>query len=234
MTNQTATNEATCEKKTKQNIFKFDINVEVQKFEQSLHRDKGKERQYYDKWYGLLTYVLFFFTFSIMGWIWEVAVHFVQTGEFVKRGVLYGPWLPIYGSGGILVLILLRKVFKNAICTFFLTMMLSAIIEYSTSWALEKMNGVRWWDYSGYFMNLNGRICLEGIVVFGIGGCMIVYIVAPNLERIIKKINLNFKLILCTVLIAFFIVDAVYSIDHPNMGKGVTAGKSIQIENVDN
>lgn len=231
---QTATNEAACEKNSKQNIFKFDINVEVQKFEQSLHREKSKERQYYDKWYGILTYVLFFFTFSIMGWIWEVALHFVQTGEFVKRGVLYGPWLPIYGSGGVLVLILLRKVFKNPICTFFLIMLLSSIIEYTTSWVLEMINGVRWWDYSGYFMNINGRICLEGVVVFGIGGCMIVYIVAPNLERIFKKVKLNFKLIVCTVLMSFFIVDAVYSIGHPNMGKGVTAGSNIQIEDVEN
>lgn len=234
MTVRTAKNETACEKNGRQNIFKIDINAEVQKFEQSLHREKSREHLGYDKWYGFITYILFFFTFSMMGWIWEVILHFVQTGEFVKRGVLYGPWLPIYGSGGVLVLILLRKVFKNAMTTFFLTMLLSGIIEYVTSWTLEMINGVRWWDYSGYFMNVNGRICLEGIVVFGLGGCLVVYFVAPALGNIYEKINKRIKIIICTVLIAIFLADAVYSIAHPNMGKGVTAQESIQLENNDN
>ena len=232
---QTATNEAACKGNTDGNIEfneekagNVDVNIEVQEFEQSLNIVKEKERQYYEKWYGVTTYILFFFTFSIMGWLWEVGLHFVQTGDFVKRGVLYGPWLPIYGSGGVLVLLLLRKIFKSPIITFFLTMVISSLMEYVTSWVLEMRNGVRWWDYSGYFMNINGRICLQGAVVFGIAGCLIVYIIAPGLEMLYKKIRSEIKIVICVILIALIVADQIYSINCPNMGKGVTAAKGIE------
>jgi len=228
---QTAMNKSAFEENNREEV---DFNRKVQEFERSLHIVKAKESQYYEKWYGFTTYILFFFTFSIMGWLWEVGLHVVQTGDFVKRGVLYGPWLPIYGFGGVLVLLLLRRIFKNPIYTFFLTMIISSIMEYFTSWVLEMRNGVRWWDYSGYFMNLNGRICLQGAVVFGIGGCLIVYIVAPAFEILYKKINANIKVAICVVLISLIVVDQIYSLNCPNMGKGVTATKRIETQMVQN
>ena len=231
---QTATNEAACEGKNEEINEGYasnpDIDLNVQEFEQTLHIVKIKERQYFEKWYGFTSYILFFFTFSIMGWIWEVGLHVVQTGDFVKRGVLYGPWLPIYGTGGVLVLLLLRKTFRSPIITFFLTMVISSVMEYFTSWVLETNTGVRWWDYSGYFMNINGRICLQGAVVFGIGGCLIVYIFAPGLEMLYKKINANIKFTICVVLITLIVADQMYSINYPNMGEGVTASKRIETQ----
>ena len=231
---QTATNEAACEGKNEEinegYVSNPDIDLDVQEFEQTLHIVKIKERQYFEKWYGFTTYILFFFTFSIMGWIWEVGLHVVQTGDFVKRGVLYGPWLPIYGTGGVLVLLLLRKTFRSPIITFFFTMVISSVMEYFTSWVLETNTGVRWWDYSGYFMNINGRICLQGAVVFGIGGCLIVYIFAPGLEMLYKKIKSNIKFAICVVLISLIVADQMYSINYPNMGEGVTASKRIETQ----
>jgi len=231
---QTATNKAACEGKKEEinegYVSNPDYDLGIQEFEQTLHIVKIKERQYFEKWYGFTTYILFFFTFSIMGWIWEVGLHVVQTGDFVKRGVLYGPWLPIYGTGGVLVLLLLRKAFRNPIFTFFLTMVISSVMEYFTSWVLEMNTGVRWWDYSGYFMNINGRICLQGAVVFGIGGCLIVYIFAPGLEMLYKKINSNIKFTICVVLITLIVADQMYSINYPNMGEGVTASKKIETQ----
>jgi len=225
---QTSINKAAYGENNKEdNKDNADYNIKVKEFEQSLHIVKVKGHQYFEKWYGITTYILFFFTFSIMGWLWEVGLHFVQTGDFVKRGVSYGPWLPIYGSGGVLVLLLLRKLFRNPILIFFLTMVLSSLLEYFTSYVLEMRNGVRWWDYSGYFMNINGRICLQGAVVFGIGGCLIVYILAPRLERLYKKIKINIKIVICVVLITLFMVDQIYSINCPNMGNGVTAKNKI-------
>lgn len=208
-------------------MLKIPTAVDIKKIEQSLHHEKNKEYQDFDRWYGAITYILFFFSFSVLGYIWEVALHFVQTGELVKRGVLSGPWLPIYGSGGVIVLLLLRKLFKNPILTFTLTMVIASIIEYYTSLVLEIINGVRWWDYSGYFMNINGRICLEGTVVFGIGGCLIVYILAPRLAKIFDKVKLNIRVLLCIILIIFFMIDFIYSIKNPNMGRGVTAKQMI-------
>lgn len=194
----------------------------VQEIEHSLHNGIVKKSENSDKKYGLTNYILFFFTFSIGGWIWEVAQHFVRYGELVNRGTLWGPWLPIYGSGGVLVLLLLRKAFKNPVHTFFLTMILTSVLEYMTSLYLEIQTGERWWDYSGYFMNLNGRICLESAVIFGIGGCMIVYVAVPKLDIVYGKVPSRVKTIVCGVLLCLFLVDQIYSAKCPNMGEGVT------------
>ena len=63
----------------------------------------------YDKNYSLTSYILLFFTFSIIGWMWEVILHLVNNGVFVNRGTMHGPWLPIYGWGGLIILILLKS-----------------------------------------------------------------------------------------------------------------------------
>ena len=174
--------------------------------------------------YGVTGIVLLFFIFSIIGWCWEVSLHLVQSGEFVNRGVFHGPWLPIYGSGGVLVLLLLKKLRDRPVATFFMTILICGIIEYATSWYLERLYGVRWWDYSGYFLNLNGRICAEGLLIFGLGGCAFIYILAPLImNRVIRRIPMKVRLILCAVLVALFAADFYYSRETPNSGQGISA-----------
>jgi len=143
-------------------------------------------------------------------------------GSFVNRGVLHGPWLPIYGSGGVVVLVLLQKIRQKPWLTFILTVIICGILEYSTSWYLETFKGHKWWDYSGYFLNLNGRICAEGLLVFGLGGCAFIYILAPRIDDLIEKIPLKIQIIACIVLMGLFATDQIYSHKHPNTGAGVT------------
>ena len=59
----------------------------------------------YGKWYKITDYILFFFVFSFIGWVWEVCLVLVQTGKLVNRGVLFGPWLPIYGVGCTIIIV---------------------------------------------------------------------------------------------------------------------------------
>lgn len=176
----------------------------------------------YNMKYGPAMLILLFFSFSFIGWIWEVGLHIAQAGEFVNRGVLFGPWLPIYGSGGVMILLLLRRFFHRPVLTFFLNMFLCSAIEYFTSWFLETTKGIRWWDYSGYFLNINGRICLEGSVVFGLGGCAIIYFLAPFLGNLYKRIKPFFKILICIILISLFSLDTAHSMIHPNTGEGIT------------
>lgn len=176
----------------------------------------------YNRRYSIKTLILLFFSFAFIGWLWEVSLHVVTQGVLINRGTMLGPWLPIYGAGGALVLLLLKKLFKNPVATFFVSMLLCSVIEYGTSWYLEVTKGVRWWDYSGYFMNLNGRICLEGAVVFGLGCCAVVYFAGPALGGLIDRLTSPVQLVLCAVLVALFSTDAVYSHFHPNTGKGIT------------
>ncbi len=187
--------------------------------------DKRKREEfiYYMRHYTIWSVIVLFFTFSFIGWLWEVSLHLITDGEFVNRGVLQGPWLPIYGTGGILILILLNKFRRRPILEFVLTIVLCGGIEYFTSYYLEVVHGgIRWWDYSGYFLNLNGRICAEGLLVFGIGGIGIVYFLAPMLDNQIRKIKTNILIPICIVLLSLFITDQIYSSKYPNTGKGIT------------
>lgn len=185
------------------------------------HGRRGWIKLDYERKYSIYSLILLFFTFSVVGWVWEVSLH-LSTEGFVNRGVLHGPWLPIYGSGGVLILVLLQKVRKHPMCTFALTVVICAIVEYFTAWYLETTKGLKWWDYSGYLLNLDGRICAEGLLVFGLGGCAFIYILAPIFDEWFKKIPKKLIIPLCSVLLVLFCADQIYSHDHPNQGKGIT------------
>ena len=149
------------------------------------------ETVHYMRHYTVWSLILLFFIFSCIGWVWEVSLHLVNDGEFVNRGVLHGPWLPIYGSGGVLILTVLNKFRKNPAAEFVAIVVLCGVVEYFTSYYLEVTQGKKWWDYSGYFLNLNGRICAEGLLVFGVGGMAIVYALAPVLDNFIRRQKLK-------------------------------------------
>lgn len=177
----------------------------------------------YMRRYSVWSVILLFFAFSFMGWVWEVSLHLITDGAFVNRGVLHGPWLPIYGTGGVMILAVLNKFREKPLVEFLLTIVLCGCVEYFTSWFLEiTHNGEKWWDYSGYFLNLNGRICAEGLLVFGLGGMAIVYVAAPLLDDLIRKIPYKILIPVCITLLAVFGADEVYSNRHPNTGKGIT------------
>ena len=172
--------------------------------------------------YTLLTLVLFFFLFSVIGWCWEVLLYLIKDGAFIKRGALMGPWLPIYGTGGVMILVFLRRLAKHPALLFFCTMALCSVLEYTTSWVIEATTGLRYWDYSSFFMNLNGRICLEGALTFATGGFIFVYIASPFLDNLLAKIQKKQKIAAAAILLLLFSADVIYSHFHPNQGKGIT------------
>lgn len=175
-----------------------------------------------DRHYRLASLILIFFILSFMGWLWEVVLYIFYEHSFINRGVLFGPWLPIYGCGTILILILLQRLARHVFLLFFAIMLLAGIIEYSTSWYLETFKGTRWWDYRDFLFNIQGRVCLIGLVIFGIGGCLLIYYLAPWLDKMLLRLSPNFKRILCIVLLFCFAVDFIYSIKSPNTGKGIS------------
>ncbi len=106
-----------------------------------------------------------------------------------------GPWLPIYGSGGIMILVFLRRLAKRPALLFLCIMTLCSTLEYMTSWIMEQVTGLHYWDYSSFFMNLNGRICLEGALTFAVGGFIFVYIAGPFLDNLLSKVQKNRSLL---------------------------------------
>ncbi len=172
--------------------------------------------------YSILNLIMMFFIFCFIGWLWEVALAFISEGYFVNRGTLHGPWLPIYGMGGIIILVALKKLRDKPLLEFVAAVVLCGALEYYISWYLEMTHGRRWWDYTGYFINLNGRICAEGLLTFGLGGLAIVYLLAPALDQLLNRANRRILAVVAIVLVVAYMGDQIYSGQHPNAGHGIT------------
>lgn len=199
-----------------------------------LHPIPEKEKRswmnglHYIRHYSVWSLVMIFFIMSFGGWVWEVSLHFITDGNFVNRGILHGPWLPIYGTGSVLILMLLNRLRRKPALEFVMTILLCGGIEYYIAWHLEQVyDGMKWWDYNGYFLNLDGRICAEGLLTFGLGGMAIVYVLAPLLDNMIQRIPKKTLVVTCLVLLSVFCVDKVYSDKKPNMGEGITDYQSL-------
>lgn len=175
-------------------------------------------------------YILLFFLLSFIGWLWEVGIFGFTEHQFINRGVYKGPYLPIYGVGGILLYIFLHKLHRHPIWTFLLSMVICSLVEYSVSVFLEWKWGIRWWDYSGYALNWNGRICLIGAIAFGLGGTWLNCYFMPLYMKLYHKINHKWRMILCMVLVIIFSVDAAYCAIHPNRGYGISSCRTCSLK----
>ncbi len=177
--------------------------------------------------YGFFFYTPLFFLLSFAGWLWEVLIYVVMEGEFVNRGVLFGPWLPIYGIGGLILSVVLGRYEYKPVRVFFISMLLSSVLEYLASWFLERTWGIRWWDYSNDFLNISGRICLWGSLMFGLSGWMLICYINPYMRLLYRKIwktegGRKLLQLFCLALILLFTADATFAADFPNMGKSIS------------
>lgn len=173
--------------------------------------------------YNFWDLILLFFTFSFIGYLWEVLLHLFSDGVFVNRGSLYGPWLPIYGCGGIISFLLLYKYRDKPVKVFFMSVLVCGLIEYFSSLFMELIFDLRWWDYTGYFFNINGRVCLEGLLFFGFGCTVAIYILIPFLLNLFHKCNIKFIKLFDIFLVIIFLIDfGLYLFKGPNKGQDIT------------
>lgn len=194
-------------------------------------KPEKEESSHYLRHYTIWSLVVMFFLFAMVGWVWEVVLHLVAEHELVNRGMLYGPWLPIYGTGGVMILVVLNRFRSKPALEFALAVVLCGVVEYFTSYVTELThNGQKWWDYSGYFLNLDGRICAEGLLVFGLGGMLVVYVLAPMLDNQIRRIPQKTLVPVCVALVFCFVADWAVSTVRPNAGKGVTEDHSAEVQ----
>lgn len=122
-----------------------------------------------------------FFIYSIIGWIWESFLcSSVELKKLVNRGFFLGPYCPIYGLGATLSYLLLRDI-GSATLIFILASIVSCTIEYIVGYILEKIFKDRWWNYDNYPFQLHGRVCLYGLVIFGLANVVIVKFSTPFL-----------------------------------------------------
>ena len=149
-------------------------------------------------------------------------------GELVNRGTMLGPWLPIYGVGGLAAVMLLRRFAARPPVVCALGMLLSTGIEYATGKYLLEVYGQRWWDYSQYPLNIDGLISPLTSLLFGLGCCAAVYTAAPMLLRTFRRMPYARLRTACVLLMALFVLDFGVSALHPNTGIGVTVAPVTQ------
>ncbi len=164
---------------------------------------------------------ILFMIYSLIGWIIEIIDIYVLEKKVVNRGFLIGPYCPIYGVGALLMTWILEGT-ADLFGLFVKAMVICAILEYLTSYLMEKLFKIRWWDYTQNKFNINGRICLETMLLFGLGGCIMIKYTNPFFAGIIANCNPIVLSIISIVLACFFIADMVLSFNIVNKIKKST------------
>jgi len=148
---------------------------------------------------------LCFLIYSFIGWLWEDILSIIKDHRFVNRGFLNGPYCPIYGVGG-LVFLYAGQFIADPITLFLVGGSIACVIEYITSYTMEKLFKARWWDYSDWPLNLNGRICLYGFLAFG-GASVAIRYLHPHLLEFVRAIPYNH--VWAIILAVIFVMDII-------------------------
>ena len=157
--------------------------------------------------YSFLEFIYIFFFFAIAGWIWECSLYLIRDHVLVNRGTKYGPWVPIYGYGGILVILLLWRFRKSILRVFLYGSIISTVFEYLTSVVLEYGLGVVYWDYSDEPFNVNGRITLVSSLAFGVFSLLGMFVLGPAAVWIAKRLKPKTRRIVAIVLCCLYGLD---------------------------
>lgn len=158
-----------------------------------------------------MKYFYIFIIYSFLGWLMEVLLVSFQQRKITARGFLIGPWCPIYGFGALFVTLLLKKYYEDPIVLFIMSFLLGTILEYITSYLMEKMFKARWWDYTNHKFHINGRVSLTTSLGFGLLGVILVYVFNPFFLKIISNIpNILFNTVMIIILL-IFVSDVIIS-----------------------
>ena len=157
-------------------------------------------------------FFMYFFIYSVLGWIIETLYCRTLDGKWTNRGFLFGPYCPIYGFGALIIIAFLQNFKSSFIAVFFLGMIFTSILEYLTSFLLEKLFDAKWWDYSKMKFNINGRICLLNSLEFAFLGVVLTYIVHPTISNLILKIPIDLVQLISFSLITIMAIDVGFTI----------------------
>ncbi|MGL4607906.1 MAG: putative ABC transporter permease [Eubacteriaceae bacterium] len=153
----------------------------------------------------------YFILYAIIGWICEVIFCSIPKKKFINRGFLTGPYCPIYGVGAIVIVIILGPYTRNPFEVFIVGLLSTSLLEYITSWGMEKLFHAKWWDYSAHKFNINGRVCLKNSFLFGIMSLVLMYFVHPLVQGFIENFSPFWLEIFAGIGALIFISDVIES-----------------------
>ena len=155
---------------------------------------------------------LYFILYSFLGWCCETVYCSVIQRRWVNRGFLNGPLCPVYGFGALLVLFLLRDVRHSFTALFLSGMVVTSVLEYLTSYILEKLFHMHWWDYSHMRFNLNGRVCLLNSCEFGLLSVFVVMFLHPAVTGLVGKVPAAVRAAAAALLLAAVLSDTFVTV----------------------
>lgn len=163
-------------------------------------------------------YFVWFIIYSFMGWIYESTYCTIRKHHWENRGFLHGPIVPIYGVGALLASILFSEFpisgmqEASNLKIFLICFFGSIVLEYTTSWALEKLFHAYWWDYSNVICNINGRVCLPASIGFGLAGILVVRVIYPFVSGMTHDTNVYLMEALSLVFMFLFGMDMALTV----------------------
>ena len=161
--------------------------------------------------YTFSQWILFFLFYCFVGWCIETTFVSCRKKQFVNRGFLYGPVIPIYGSGAIVILFATLPVRRHLAAVFLLGMLAATILEYITGALMESAFKVRYWDYTNHKFNLHGYICLNTSLAWGVLSVVLVRWLHGPVESVVFRIPETASQILAFVLSGLFLADLAVS-----------------------
>ncbi len=163
--------------------------------------------------YTLARYVASFFVYSFSGWLFEVVISLFQHHRFVNRGFSFGPVCPIYGAGALLAILLLSRL-GSPLIQFVVGFFAAGVLEFGTSWVMERLFHARWWDYSNIPLNLNGRICVPGLLLFSSLMLGVNLLAQPALDGVFSLVPAQALVMVAMAASLAFAVDLTASVIH--------------------
>ena len=157
-------------------------------------------------------YFWLFLAGAVSGWVYEEIFYYVTENLLENRGFLFGPYLPVYGVGALLMVLLLERFRKNPIVVFLASIIVTGILEYLTGRMMWQIWHRRWWDYRGLFLNIGGYVCLRSVLTFAVGGLLLIYIVKPVMAHCLFKFSQRTRSIAAALAGAVMIADLTVSL----------------------
>lgn len=162
---------------------------------------------------NIIKYILMFFFYSFAGWCLESLYCSIGEKRFINRGFLTGPLCPIYGTASLVLIVLIYNPFKdNPLAVFTLGIILCDIVEYLTSYLMEKLFAARWWDYTYELLNIKGRICLKHSLYWGVISIIFVKVIHPSVENLYGKISGNYIYYILAAVLIIFVLDVIHAV----------------------
>lgn len=162
--------------------------------------------------YTLYRWVLYFYIYCFLGWVFESCYVSLMNRKWVNRGFLHGPFLPIYGSGAVMMLFVSAPFKDNLILTYFAGLAGATLLELVTGMLMEALFKVRYWDYSKQKFNFKGYICLSSSIAWGFFTIIMNELIHPCIEKVLTYVPKIWEDSMMTIVTVLLVSDICLSV----------------------